>query len=293
MVLAPTLPALLALAGLFLALGMVVMGDQFTRALFQVTEAGVGWIPWIGRKAANGVRAVSHRVNAVFSAAAVRLESGIASTWHVLATLIEQTGSAIWEATQVGARALWLVEVKYPLDVLSAVAHKARGTVTVVQKVSGTTVRKVTVIRGVTTAQLTRLGRRVAHLEHVLSAAAIAGAGAIALPFPRIGSLERKARAQGKRLSKVERRLGAATFAALVAGALAKLGAGWIRCTNVRKLGRRACAADHDWLEALLAGSLLVVGSISLAQMARELREPTDLVMHGLEGLVRELREVT
>lgn len=289
---APALPALLALAGLFLALGMIVMGDAFTRALFQVTASGIGWIPWIGKKAANGVQAVGHRVNAVFSAAALRLEGAISETWHVLATLVEQTGAAIWEAAQVGARALWLVEVKYPLEVLSAIAHKARGSVTIVQKVAGTTVQRVTVVKGITAAQLTRLGRRVHALEARVAAFPAAAAGAIALPFPRIGSLERRARAQGKRLSKLERRLGALGAAALVTGALARLGAGWIRCTNVRKLGRRACATDHDFLDALLAGSLLVVGTISLAQMARELREPTELVMGGLGGLVRELREL-
>lgn len=282
------LPELLALAGLFLALGMVVMGDQFTRALFQVTESGVGWIPWIGKKASNGVRAVSQRVNAVFSSAALRLEAAISSTWHTLAYLIDQTGQAIWEATQVGARALWLVEVKYPLDVLSALARKAQGAVSTTTKISTTVVKRVTVVQGVTAAQLSRLARRVNQLDARVKAAAIAVPGAIALPFPRIGSLERRAKAQAKRLTKVERRFGALAFTGLVAAALARLGAGWIRCTNVRKAGKRVCGMDTDLLETLLGSTLLLTSAISLEQLARELQEPAELVTEGMRRLVRE-----
>lgn len=282
------LPELLALAGLFLALGMVVMGDQFTKALFQVTESGVGWIPWIGKKAANGVAAVRHRVNAMFSAAALRLEGAISQTWHVLAYLIEQTGQAIWEATQVGAKALWLVEVKYPLDVLSALAHKAQKAVTVGGKVTNVAVTKVYRTAGVAKAQLQRIDRRIDALEARVKAAAIAVPGTIALPFPRIGALERRARAQAKRLAKAERKLGALTFAALVAAALAKLGAGWIRCTNVRKAGKRVCGMDPDLLDSMLGATLLLASAISLEQLARELQEPAELVTDAMHKLVRE-----
>lgn len=282
------LPELLALAGLFLALGMVVMGDQFTRALFQVTEAGVGWIPWIGKKAANGVRAVSQRVNAVFSAAALRLEGAISKTWHVLAYLIEQTGHAIWEATQVGARALWLVEVKYPLDVLSFLAHKGVQAAGAGAKVTNVTVQKIYRTTGVAKAQLARLDRRIDALNARVKAAAIAVPGAVALPFPRIGSLERRAKAQAKRLTKVERRFGTLAFAGLVAAALARLGLGWARCSNVRKAGKRVCGMDTDLLETLLGSTLLLTSAISLETLARELQEPAELVTDAMHRLVRE-----
>lgn len=282
------LPELLALAGLILALGMVTMGDAFTKALFQVTESGVGWIPWIGKKAANGVHAVGKRLNNVMSAAALRLEGAISQTWHVLAYLVDQTGKAIWEATEVGARALWTVEVRYPLDVISALAHKAHGTISKTTKVTTTVVKRVTVVQGVTAKQLVAVRRDLAALKHRVAALSVAGAGAIALPWPRLGTLERKAAAQAKRLTKVEKRFGALAFAGLVAAALAKLGAGWIRCSNVRKTGKRVCGMDTDLLETLLGSTLLLTSAISLEQLARELQEPAELVTDAMHKLVRE-----
>lgn len=282
------LPELLALAGLFLALGMIVMGDQFTKALFQVTEAGLGWIPWIGKKAANGVHVVGKRVNAVFSSAALKLEGAISSTWHVLAYLIEQTGEAIWDATQLAAHVYWLVHVKYPLDALSFLAHKGVQAAGVGAKVTNVTVQKVYQTGRVAKAQFTRIDRRIDGIEARVKAAAIAVPAAVALPFPRIGSLERSARAQAKRLTKVERRFGALAFTALVAGALTRLGAGWIRCGNVRKTGKRVCGMDTDLLETLLGGTLLLTSAISLETLAHELQEPAELVTDALHRLVRE-----
>ena len=282
------LPELLLLAAFLLALAMTKTGQAFVQALFQVTEAGVGWIPWLGKKAKNGVRLVEQRVNAVFSATALRLEAGISQTWHVLAYLIEQTGQAIFDATQVAAKALWLVEVKYPLAALSWLAHRGVKAAGVGAKVTTTVVKRTTVVQGVTRAQLARFGRRVARIEARMAAIPLLGAGAIALPFPRIGSLERRAKAQGKRLANVERKLGALTFTALVAAALTKLGAGWLRCTNVRKTGKRVCGMDTDLLETMLGATLLLTSAISLEQLARELQEPTELVTKALHSLVRE-----
>lgn len=282
------LPELLALAGLVLALGMVVMGDQFTQALFQVTAKGVGWIPWVGKKAANGVHVVGQRVNAVFSSAALRLEGAISKTWHVLATLIEQTGKAIFDATQVAAKALWLVEVKYPLDAISWLAHRGVKAAGIGAKVTTTVVKRTTVIQGVTRAQRARFGKRVARIEARMAAIPILGAGAIALPFPRLGRLERKAKAQGARLSRVEAKLGAKTFTALVAGALTTLGIRWIRCTNFKKASKQVCGMDTDLLNSLLGATLLLTSAISLEQLARELQEPTDLVTEAMRSLVRE-----
>jgi hypothetical protein len=282
------LPELLALAGLIVAYGMIKFGTGFTQALFGIADSALGWIPWLGGKAKGPLHKIEQRVNAAMNRAATGVESAIARTWHVLATLIEETGKAIWEATEVGARALWMVEVKYPLDVLSALAHKAQGVTTTVTKVTTTVVKRVTVVQGVTAAQLSRLGRRMNVLEARVKAAAVAVPGSIALPFPRIGSLERRAKAQAKRIGKLERRFGTLAFTALVAGALAKLGAGWIRCTNVRKAGKRVCDMDTDLLETLLGSTLLLTSAISLEQLARELQEPAELVTDAMHRLVRE-----
>jgi len=94
------------------------------------------------------------------------------------------------------------------------------------------------------------------------------------------------------RVGRLEARLAGAAITAAAIAALTRV-APWARCSNVGKLGRAVCRTEHNFLDSLLAGSLLIVGTISLAQMARELREPTGLVMGGIEGFVRELRELS
>lgn len=286
------LPELLALAGLFLALGMVVMGDQFTKALFQVTESGIGWIPWIGKKAAGGVRAVSHRVNAVFSSAALRLEGAISSTWHVLAYLIEQSGAAIWEATQVGAKALWYVEVKYPLAALSFLAHKGVQAAGAGAKVTNVTVQKVYQTGRIAKAQLASLDHRLDVLEGRVKAAAIAVPGAIALPFPRIGALERGAHATKARVGKLERRFGRKAFAASVATALGVLGLSWTRRTCAKRNNELLCKTDFGALEALLAGAVLAVGAQSVVRFAEGMLAAEDEMVGVLERMIVELGDV-
>lgn len=92
-----------------------------------------------------------------------------------------------------------------------------------------------------------------------------------------------------RRLDRLEAKVaGSALAAAALTAVFARVP--WIRCSNVGKLGRAVCRTDTSFLDALLSGGLLIVGAISLEQMARELAEPTDLVMGGLEGFVRELR---
>lgn len=107
-----------------------------------------------------------------------------------------------------------------------------------------------------------------------------------------LGRLDRYARGTlDRRLGKVEAKVAGAAVAAGVLAVIARY-APWVRCSNVGKLGRTVCRTDTNLLESLLAGSLLVAGSLSLAQFARELAEPTELVMGGLEGFVRELRRI-
>lgn len=90
------------------------------------------------------------------------------------------------------------------------------------------------------------------------------------------------------RLSKVEK---AVTFAAL-AGVVVKVLARrfpWLFCRRTNLLGKRVCGLDADYLESLLGTALLVASALSLAEMARALRGPTNLVAENLPKLIREL----
>lgn len=283
------LPELLAYCGLILALGMVVMGQKFTEALFQVTESGIGWIPWVGKKAANGVAAVGKRIDSVFAAAALQLEGAISITWHAMAYLVEQTGQAIFDAAKLAAHVYDLVTVRYPLDVLSALAHKAHGAITTTTKVTSTVVKRVTVVQGVTAAQLSRLGRRVAHLSAQVAALPALGAGALSLPFPRIGALERAAHGTKARLGKLEHRFGRTAFAAAVATALATLGVSWARKSCAKRTADGFCRVDPDVFAGLIAGLVVVVGSQSVVRFANAMLTVEDEMVGVLERMIVEL----
>ena len=286
------LPELILIAALLFAYALSRLNQEFAEALFETVEKGVGWIPWVGKKAAGGVRAVAKRINHVFAALTLKLEGAVSASWHVMAHLIEQTGDAIWEATQVGAKALWYVEVKYPLDVLSYLAHKGVKAAGAGAKVTNVTVQKVYKTAGVTKAQLDRLAHRISVLDKRVAAIAAAGAGAIALPFPRIGSLERGAARTRARVGKLERRFGRKAFAAAVAGALGVLGLSWARRSCVKRNNDLLCKTDFGALEGLLAGAVLLVGSQSVVRFAEGMLAAEDEMVSVLKRMIVEFPDV-
>ena len=67
--------------------------------------------------------------------------------------------------------------------------------------------------------------------------------------------------------------------AALVAGALATLGLGFLRCPRFAKAGKRACGMDASLLESLLADTLIIAGTVSLVEFAEGMQTVTaDLI---------------
>lgn len=166
------------------------------------------------------------------------------------------------------------------------VAHTV--THTDVHRITRTITRTVTVVKGVALGRVRAIEHRIDALRARVVHAAHVAAGTLALPFPRIGRLERTVKAQAKRLTRLEKVALGGLGVAAVAAALSRLGLGFLRCRNVQRTGRRVCGMDADLLESLLAASLLLSGSISLRQLARELQEPTRDVTRGLRALVDE-----
>jgi hypothetical protein len=67
------------------------------------------------------------------------------------------------------------------------------------------------------------------------------------------------------------RSAGALAFAGAVAWALTKLGVGWIRCANWRRIGKTVCGLPRSRIDALLGlllGTLLLANIRTLAQFA-------------------------
>lgn len=101
---------------------------------------------------------------------------------------------------------------------------------------------------------------------------------AAALPFPRIGRVEREAGALGKRIDKLARRVAPAALAAAIVATVARTSWRWVRCGKVRKVGRQVCGMDDSMLDSLLADTVLIAGTISLVEFARGLQGGMDAV---------------
>jgi hypothetical protein len=137
-----------------------------------------------------------------------------------------------------------------------------------------------------------RLNKRVGHLAHELDAIehAQAHAGAKARPgevaVPRTAPrVVPRARPAARHWTDV---LTKAAGAALVAFSLARLGLGWLRCSNVAKAGKRLCGMNPGLLDALLAGSTLLVGTISLREFAKEVQAVTEEASGLIHGFIRD-----
>lgn len=305
---APLIPALTALVAFVVALGMVMLAMVIAAALFRVADTAVGWIPWLGGKAKRSLHAIERRLNEYLSDAAVGLEKSVASAWHALANAAEQTGAALVDVARTTADIAWYVTSKYSLPVLAYKAGKAvvdsRFVHRLVDTITDRVVRVVRVIehpRSGPIAAGVRWGTRAidaeidrlrawtrAQVTVLKHAATVALPGAIGQLRDRDRSLGRLFDRLAKRVKRHERLLGAGAMAAAVAYALARLGGTWIRCGNARKAGRVLCGMDASQLDDLLAGSLIIVGAISIEQLARELEAVTPFVTEAVQGFVRE-----
>lgn len=148
-------------------------------------------------------------------------------------------------------------------------------------------------------ANLPHVGRAVTtKVEHVVTHTVTrivrASSGAVAIPgwvirLPsRVGDVEHDLSGLKRRVKSLEKYAGATAAVALFTAALAKLGLKWIRCRNTKKAGKRLCGLDGGLLDALLLGTTLIVGTISLRDFAREVEGVTEEVSGLIHGFIRD-----
>lgn len=209
---------------------------------------------------ADALRWFAEAIETALAAVVAFFEAPVAQFWYQLAEIPKQTAQALASfATATAHRLAWIENVYVPRYVRLALLG----------------------VTGPLTVALAGL--------HALRAVAIPELRhGLDWTRGRVGRLEREAGRTATRLRRVEAYLSAAGAVVLVATALGRLGLKWIRCRNVAKAGRRVCGMDFDYLDALLAGSLLVVGSVSIVDFAHELQDAEGEVVRAIRGLVRE-----
>jgi len=73
-------------------------------------------------------------------------------------------------------------------------------------------------------------------------------------------------------VGRLEKTLAIAGATALVGAALARLGLGWLRCPRIAKAGKQLCGVNPNLLDSLLADTLLIAGTVSLVDFAKEMQ---------------------
>ena len=91
-----------------------------------------------------------------------------------------------------------------------------------------------------------------------------------------------------KRLRALERKLSVPVGVALIVGALARLGIGWIRCNKVKQVGRRLCGLDDSLIEKFLLDSLAIFGLVSVVEFAEGLQAVEEEAVSIFGSLIRE-----
>lgn len=315
------LPALLLLAGLVFAYGIIKFGQAFVDALFGILNgvlkySGAGLVfkggNWLLKKVGAGVDnpvTKAHQwISESLGEAADKVGGAIAASWNRLATIVDRTGWAIWH-TALAVERLYSFVTDYPKlaklliktspfvlafkwtrDQLKSVTNVTnvinKSIVHPVQSTVGAAIHVVTrpttvgldKLRTWTTAQIKILRQQIAH----------AGAQALPLPGTAVADLRDALNRLRKRVARIDTKglgyIGAGVFVAT----LARFGLNWIRCDRVKQLGRGSCRLDASLIDTVLEDGMVIVGSISIVSMARELLAIEDEVASVILRNVRE-----
>jgi hypothetical protein len=280
------------LAGYFVAWGMVFCMDAIVRAFFGTVTGAVGWIPFAGRVISSPLHAIEKKLTSFLGGLEAHFEHQMATRWHTLAQLVRQyAADTVATATAFATLAHKIAYVYGEAASGKLGARFQKWVLGELSKLHGITkivVRTTKVIEhsdvGPIAAGAASRVKPVAHaLEHVIE-----------WDLPRLRSRDRYLTDQVGRLWRWTRAHGREAASGVALGALVfalgRLGIGWARCSNVRKLGRGACGMNPDLLDSLLAGALVVASPISVVELAKAAQTFTAEAEAGLRWFVRELQ---
>lgn len=296
------------LAGWAVVLGLIFCMDALIRGFAALVKATVGGLPLVGGLVEAPIKKLNRVMIGLLGAAEERIEHRIAGCLSDLARLFVDLSNDIIETARAIDRLSRYVAATVPGPTLHRRLAEDRKRIAHAQRTADRALDAATRAEialdhptkgkaGVSTKVATRpLAQRITRLERTTDARLDALEHGIAVPIPRtiprVGSRDLVARREIDRLRKwVERHqrvIVAGAGVGLVVRALAKLKLGWLRCTNVRSAGRAACAMDARRLASLLDDSLMIVGTVSLVELARELGSATELVTDAVHSFVRE-----
>ena len=136
--------------------------------------------------------------------------------------------------------------------------------------------------------------KSASHEAHVAHTTAVAIPGQLSREWdiPRlreqVKGLEHGAIDTFKWIKTHPRSLASAAFAGAVAWALGKVGASWIRCNPFRQNAKALCRSNPGWWEDLLAGSIALVGTLSVVEFVKDMQTLERDALDSFAAVIRE-----
>lgn len=229
---------------------------------------------------ASALRRIDRAIDNGLTWAVTHSEGGIVFLWHGLAQQMRWLGQHLAAFAETVERNLKWISIAFPpaailwagVKLAQQIPALWRAIVRAEHRIAHTTTTVVKQAASVTNVTKNYVTRTV-----YKTVAAVAGVVAAPLPWVRgrLGGISHDLAGIRARLSKLERVGVGAGIAAAVGVALARLGLGWLRCPRVAKAGKQACGMDAGLLDVLLAETLLIAGTVSLIEFAREMQSVT------------------
>lgn len=302
--------SLILLLAWALAAGAAHIGKALTDAVLFVNGKAIKKIPVVGKYLYKVVEAVGYAAADQIGKIAVKSDQQVGRYYHSLAKSMGGVFDEIAAVSLFGLYTAWYITKKVAIATFAGtqkqygqairqakaqaraqakvqaaqartLAHPAKSPVDALIRTRTKTVEgEVANLRDWTVP-------RVGRLEHAIDTTIPGEIG-------RIGAAERTlAGGFGRvwnRVKALDRKTIGIGAAALVATALGRLGLGWTRCYNVKNIGRRLCGLDPSIVEDLLVGTVLIVGTISIVDFAKELQGIAGEAEAGIRGFIRETR---
>jgi hypothetical protein len=264
------------------------MAAPFEKVNWHFTVLGHGFsfgFAWVAKL----LRGVNDLALSVLGAGIEANQWAALKLWHWTAYLIGVTGRSIGDlAESTYGELRHLARIIIPDAIEARVRAFVRQIEYVKHRLEHLDVNPTTIIHKTVRV----IDPRVAHLErdvHAL-AAKLAAAGSavipagVAIPAPDVTGIRHGLDAARAKLGQVARTLTPAGILGLTAAAVFRFRLGWLKCGNVRRTGENLCRMDGGLLDDLLAGTLLVFGTVSLVEFAREMETLMEEITPAVVG---------
>src|SRR5215471_905972 len=236
------------------------------KALFGLAGGTLGKLPVVGGWIDSGLSHVEQKIVSVMSAAALKSDHEIGAALHTLARLTDWIGREIRAHANLIAllAGLWLQKAE-TWAVSKAIAELRRLIHAAEHAAASLIHAELRPIHGQLRGIERGLYPRVRAVEHELDRVIEPDIAALR---KRTHALEDGALDLFKWIRTHPLSIATAAFAGAVAVALQRLGASWIRCNNVGRVGRALCGVPAGLLEALLGDALLAFAVTDICEFA-------------------------